>query len=279
MRRLVLAVSLLPLSGCSGILPPPQTVGEFFSGYNYVPLDPLPVKVVDGPNCGPERPRGPLLSELPDNAVRIAVRKLTGSASGGFGPAQIGYQGNSYQVILDYINADVANIRFLYTGGNALESGATFAVQRVDNDMIPAVAGPGQGEIVIPVYVGVGLRLTANVTVHKGSVNLSSLGSLSAAAEAERVTGSLIVQTLGITGSKVTTALPLPNELNSTTIQNAIVALGAVKALVPEQGTLLRPRVTGIYNPIPNSDQRTIHLIVSQLASTPVEWAQDCPVK
>ena len=279
MRRLLLTTSLLPLSACSGILPPPQSVGEFFSGYSYVPLDPLPVKVIDGPNCGPGRPRGSLLSELPDNAVRIAVRKLTGTARGGFGPAQLGYQGNSYQVILDYINADVANIRFRYDGANALEGGATFALQRLEDEAALTTAGPAQGEFVIPVYVGLGLRLTANVTVHKGSVNLSSLGSLSAAAEAERVTGSLVVQTLGITGAKVTTALPLPSELNSTTIQNAIVALGAVKALVPEQGTLIRPRVTGIYNPIPDSDQRTIHSIVSQLASTPVEWAQDCPVK
>src|SRR5215210_5289319 len=115
MRHSLIAGAALMLSGCAGVLRPPQTIGSFFSGYSYVPLDPLPVKVVDGPNCGPGHPRGSLLTMLPDNAVRIAVRQLTGSATLGFGPAaQLGYQGNSYEVVLDYINADVANLRFTY---------------------------------------------------------------------------------------------------------------------------------------------------------------------
>lgn len=39
----------------------------------------------------------------------------------------------------------------------------------------------------------------------------------------------------------------------------------------------MKPRVTGIYNPIKDADQETINQIVSQLASDkPVEWAQDC---
>lgn len=279
MRNSVVALVAVALSGCAGILPPPQTPAAFFSGYSYVPLDPLPVKVVDGPNCGAGRPRGSLLASLPDNAVRIAVRQVSGSGSLGFGPAQLGYQGNSYEVVLDYINADVANLRFAYEGtigGSAAgDARAAVTLNRIDDGERSAI---GRKEVVIPVYVGVGLRLSAMVTVHKGSVNLSSLGALSAKAEAGQVTGSLIVQTLGITGGKVTTALPLPSELNPTTIQAAIVTLGAVKALIPDQpGTVLKPRVTGIYNPIQNANQAIIHQIVSKLAETPIEWAQDCP--
>lgn len=266
------------------MLRPPQTPAAFFSGYSYVPLDPLPVKVVDGPNCGPGKPRASLLTMLPDNAVRIAVRQISGSTSLGFGPAQLGYEGNSYEVVLDYINADVANLRFAYDapiGGAEGDARAAQQIEaasltRIDED---ASIPPGKNVVVIPVYVGVGLRLTAIVTVHKGKVNLSSLGSLSAKAEAGQVTGSLIVQTLGITGPKVTTALPLPSELNQTTIQAAIVTLGAVKALIPDQaGTVLKPRVTGIYNPIQGATQATIHQIVSKLADKPIRWEQDCAV-
>lgn len=282
MRRSAIAAAALTLTGCAGWLPTPQTPASFFSGYSYVPLDPLPVKVIDGPNCGPGRPRGSLLASLPDNAVRIAVRQLNGSAKFSFGPAQLGYEGNSYEVVLDYINADVTNLRFAYVGKiddpDTSDVRPAVMLTRIDESKGKGNPGPvGQKEVVIPVYVGVGLRLSAIVTVHKGNVNLSSLGSLSAKAEAGQVTGSLIVQTLGITGGKVTTALPLPSELNPTTIQAAIVTLGAVKALIPDTpGTVLKPRVTGIYNPIQNADQATIHQIVSKLAEKPIEWAQDC---
>src|SRR5688500_5890236 len=98
MRRSATAIALLSLTACVGPLRPPQSPAAFFSGYSYVPLDPLPVKVVDGPNCGAGKPRGKLLDMLPDNAVRIAVRQLTGKADLAFGPSQIGYQGNSYEV-------------------------------------------------------------------------------------------------------------------------------------------------------------------------------------
>lgn len=279
-RACVLMLSTAALGGCaslgSSFPDTPQTPAAIFSGFSYVPLDPLPVHVVDGANCGAGNPRGSILNVLPDNAVRIAVRKLSGSVSGGVAPVQVGVEGNSYQVILDYINADVANLRFRYSGG--IEEGQPLQMLTRLGDEAPAAAPAGGGEFVIPVYVGVGLRLTANVTVLRGSVNLTSLGALSAAAQAERVTGSLIVQTLGITGRQVTTALPLPSELNPTTIQNAILALGSVKAIVYDKDTVVAPRVTGIYDPLPNSDQRTINLIVSELASKPIPWKQDCPV-
>ncbi len=285
MRRSATVIALLSLTACGPLLPP-QTPAAFFSGYSYVPLDPLPVKVVDGPNCGPGKPRGKLLDVLPDNAVRIAVRQLSGSASLGFGPAaQLGYEGNSYEVVLDYINADVANLRFAYDpprpngrgSRGALESGAAAAsLTRIEEG---AADPPNKNVVVIPVYVGVGLRLTAIVTVHKGKVNLSSLGALSAKAEAGQVSGSMIVQTLGITGPKVTTALPIPSELNPSTIQAAIVSLGAVRALIPDApGTVLKPRVTGIYNPIQGADQTVIHKVVSKLVEKPVEWTMDCPL-
>lgn len=273
MRLILLAACAVAASGC-GFLPPPQSPGEYYSGYSYVPLDPLPVEVVGKPNCGA------LNRELPDNAVRIAVRNLSGSGNLGFGPVKLGYAGNSYRVILDYINVDVANFRFRYAGTNVLEGATPASISRVDAPRLASVAGADQGEIVIPVYVGVGLRLTADVTVHRGTVNLSSLGALAAEAEAKRVTGSLVVQTLGITGPKIQAALPLPSELNATTIQAAIVSIGAIKALMGEADTLQRPRVVGIYNPMKQSNQETINLIVAQLVGPPpLKWTPGCPTR
>ena len=116
----------------------------------------------------------PLWDFLTDNSVRIAVRQISGNASLGFGPAKLGYEGNTYQVVLDYINADVSNIRFRTSGGDINRGIAPAFLTRVADVNQPSAAN----EVVVPVYVGIGLRLTANVTVHKGTVNLSSLGAL-----------------------------------------------------------------------------------------------------
>jgi hypothetical protein len=273
-RTIVIACASLLTASCelakSSSPDIPKSLAEDYSGYSYVPLDPLPVTAgVDDQCTGPVPPT---LSRLPDTAVRIAVRQLSGKGTIGFGPAQLGAEGNSYQIILDYINADVVNIPFKYKGGDLAKGEAPTQLVRIEKTTAGA---PDQ--LVIPVYVGIGLRLTANVSVRKGTVNLGSLGALAAAAEAEQVTGSLIVQTLGITGKQVTSSLPLPSELNPTTIQNAIQALGAVKAIVYDQAnTVVTPRVTGIYNPLPTNDQRTVNQIVSQLAMEPIFWWYWC---
>ena len=124
-------------------------------------------------------------------------------------------------------------------------------------------------------YVGVGLRLIASVTVRKGSVNLSSLGVLAADAQAGKVTGTLVVQTLGITGKSVSTSLPLPSDLNQTTIQNAIVSLGSIKAILYDKNTDVDPRVVGIYDPV-GGGQQVVNGIISVLASNPINWNRPC---
>jgi hypothetical protein len=275
MRRSALIVFCFMLAGCAAFGgPPPEapvTPSELLSGNNYVPLDPLPVAVLIHGSCL-GRSLGSVLKNLPDNSVRIAVRQLDVNGSATFAPVKLGMQGSSYQVILDYVNVNVANMRFHPEGGDIANGQAPLSLQRIDDDRIPAA----KGDFVIPVYVGIGLRLTANVTVRKGNVNLTSLPALAAAADAQKITGSLIVQTLGITGKQVTGSLPLPSELSSTTIQNAMQSMGSIKAIVyDEPDTILDPRVIGMYYPL--NDQRTINLIVSELARTPVPFWRTCP--
>jgi hypothetical protein len=297
---LIAAGAAAVVAGCEKGPTQPATPAETQAAFTYVPLDPLPVEIAGGAGCeyregSVASVRRAVLDSLPDNAVRVAIRQVDGTASGSIGPAKLGAEGHQYQVILDYINADVVNLRFRVTrdkdgrvvrlerlaegegprnAGEAYEGAAPAGVRQPGP--VPGPASLGD-EVVIPVYVGVGLRLTANVKVLKGNVNLSSLGALAAQAEAQNIAGSLIVQTLGITGKQVTTALPLPSELNQTTIQNAILALGSIKAIVyDQQGTVIWPRVTGIYNPLGASDERTLNSIVSEIARSPVVWKQPC---
>lgn len=308
------AAGALLLGGCQEPARSPRTEAAQLSGFTYIPLDPLPVSEERGRGCfnddRGENALGPVLPSLPDNAVRMAVRQLDAKGSATIGPATVGVENSQYQVILDYINADVVNIRLLITRQKAApaaaaataavgDPGTIVRIQRLPQyDYAAAEPKPAasagaspadpsadlprairaqEEEVVIPVYVGVGLRLTANVNVLKGKVNLSSLGALAAEAQAGNISGSLIVQTLGITGKQVTSSLPLPSELNPTTIQNAVLALGSVKAIVYDQpNTIVIPRVTGIYNPLGKSDERTVNLIVSELAREPLPWRREC---
>jgi hypothetical protein len=106
---------------------------------------------------------------LPDNAVRIAVASLDKSGQVSFGPVQIGTSGNSYQVVLDYINVDTANIYFdIWYSGRDQQVRSLYSTDRLPPDAKVTVVrfNPGEAQsahkpkgdvVVIPVYVGFGV--------------------------------------------------------------------------------------------------------------------------
>lgn len=286
-------------AGCKGLQTLPQTLGEANSAYTYIPIDPLPVFEESGRSCEKKIPKFKgLLESLPDQAVRLAIAQLNGKASGSFGPASVGYENNTYKVVLDYISVDATQLpiyvkRVVSSGPSTGEQVALFddSVRQATRYIVSAAPRliPNHGStnkeftrdedkgelVVVPVYIGVGLRLTASVFVQEGSVNLSSLGALAVAAEAGKLTGSLTVQTLGVTGNNVSTSLPLPSEINQTTIQNAILSLGSIKALLYDENTIKTPRIVGIYNPI-GGGKEIVNGIISVLAADPISWYRPC---
>lgn len=123
----------------------------------------------------------------------------------------------------------------------------------------------------IPVYVGVGLRVTADVSDIKGSANLTGLSVIGMEAEAKNIRGSLVVQTLGVNGKSISAALPINNDLNLTTTQNAVSAIGAIKALLYEDETEIKVRVVGLYLPFPGGEA-LVNAIISEMAQEPITW-------
>ena len=297
MRSSVIFFTGILMAGCSMYPTIPPSLGETNSGYTYIPLDPLPVFSVTGRSCGsasevdvsevklPESyALKDLLDVLPDNAVRMAIKEYSGKGKISFAASSVGTEGSRYQVVLDYINVDSTNIRFFIKPS---ENGSWYVeripdegdkadsknVVRVDDNKAYA------GNIVIPVYVGVGLRLTADIKVLKGTVNLASLGAIAASVEGGNASGSLVVQTIGVTGKQVSTSLPMPSELNQTTVQTAILSLGAIKAIIyDKESALITPRVTGIYLPLPTGSEQLVNNIVSELARYPIRWRRGCKV-
>ncbi|PKN63032.1 MAG: hypothetical protein CVU57_21190 [Deltaproteobacteria bacterium HGW-Deltaproteobacteria-15] len=230
----------------------PSTLGDprTAQSYGYHPMDPLPVDVkYDGTLTNAR-----LMRALPDETMRLAVGEISGGGGITYGPATAGYKGRSYVVVLDYIKFNTKSF------GVKLSSeprGRKATLLRGANGSIVP-------DVIVPVYVGVGLRLTANVTVHEGSVNLGSLFGLGLAAEAKQISGTLVVQTLGVSGESISTIIPMPAEINSSTIQNAILALGAIKAKMYETDTDIAPRVVGVYNNLGGGTE-TINGFISSL--------------
>ena len=292
----------------------PQSLASRVSGNTYIPTDPLSVNADSYAKCATS---SKLLEVFPDNAVRIAIKDISGDGSLSFlGGSSIGAAGRSYRIVIDYINADTAN-QSLGVGKYTQSATGTrnyiplfnktededvyFDVNRSSfrDDLLNVLAdecttNPStdgcnmvrpsgnrvafEEEVNVPVYVGVGIRVTINLTVLSGNVELSGLGAISAAAEANKVSGNLIIQTLGITGSKVTSTLPLPSELNPTTIQNAIMAMATIKsALYSDAGDVkITPRVVGFYDPLGFGNQQYVNAMVTELSKEAVDWSPNC---
>lgn len=231
--------------------PIPQTlaVTEPAISYGYYPLDPLPVGYWNEEKTKwLERDLSSehILGLLPDETMRIAIGQVSAGGNISYGPAKVGKVGNSYVVILDYIK---------------------FTTDYIDIDLIDFRAAD-KAETVkpakVPVYIGIGLRLTANVTVNEGSVDLGNLLVLGASAQAKQVSGTMVVQTLGISGETVSPIIPIPSEINPTTMQNSLMSIGTIKAKIYDKGTKVKPRVVGVYNNL-GGGQGTINVFLSKL--------------
>lgn len=293
-RRIGLLLLVCCLPGCATMFST-KTPAERESGYTYVPIDPFSVQTIKGDSCqevSDEKARnfGTLLQSLPDNAVRMLVERFNESGTVTYGPAKLGAQGESYRVTIDYINADTINMQIWIA--KSMQSSVDKSYRAVpllstpDIDLIPdsevytiSRDKPSNYkdyvEYNIPVYIGIGLRIAANVDVVGSKANISGIGVIGAEAEAERLRGSLIVQTLGVNGKSIAAALPIQSELNRTTAQNAIVAVGAIKALLYSDETVLSPRVVGFYLPFPGG-KPLVNALISEISKNRVEWPRPC---
>lgn len=300
-RRLSAAPLLLLLGACSTI-GLPATVGERAASYGYVPLDPLAVSTnLESGHCQEQgQAPSPLLEALPDLAIRFAVADVDAGGSLTFGPSKLTTSGGAYRAVLDYVNVDVVPVDFDVRKRVAIGGGSTWVA--LSQPLPPEgavtayearVSGPlqlaepdrvaGYERVTIPVYVGVGLRLSADIRALKSNVNLSGLGAIGASAEADALSGTLTVQTLGINGSAIAMALPLPNKLDQTTIESAILALGTSRATLYNTGAdasgprqaFATPRVVALYSPF-GSDARLINAMYSALSREPPIWRVPC---
>jgi hypothetical protein len=248
-KNILLLIIIVVVCSCGVKIP--TTLGDIknASSFGYHPIDPLPVRMLNYDTTFISNLR--ILQALPDETMRLAIGQVSANIGIKFLTASIGYEGNEYVVTLDYIKYTTESI------GVKISKSTENQMDLVSIDSLT----PNH---IVPVYIGIGLRLTANITVNKGTVNLGNLLAIGAEASAGKISGFLVVQTLGISGESISPLIPMPSEINPTTIQNAIMALGAIKTKLYDEKTMITPRVVGVYNNI-GGGQETINQFISSI--------------
>jgi hypothetical protein len=248
----------------------PETLGEstVLEGFGYQPIDPLPLNMYlshDSSSVYIKKPLSAILSNnsiaqlLPDETMRLAIGQIDGTGNVSFGTAKLGIKGSSYIVILDYIKFKTEGIPLEIakdSSGKIIDFRAFYYPEKEDTTFMD------KPDMLLPVYVGVGLRLTASLTVNEGSIDLGNLIALGIAAESKQISGTLVIQTLGISGKSISPLIPMPSQINTTSIQTAIMSLASIKARLYDVGVELNPRVVGFYNNL-GGGQKNVRQLIS----------------
>lgn len=234
----------------------PQTLAEQNRplAYGYTPLDPLPVADVPADAAA--------LSALCDETMRLAVGTVSTDGNITYGPTAVGYSGSNYVIIIDYIK---------YKTHPFPAKKDSEKVEDKETNIVYKPSRAATPDVVVPLYIGVGVRLSAHITVKRGKVNLGNLFGVGAQAQADNVSGTLVIQTLGISGEGISSAIPVPSELNATTIQNAIMALGTIKAKMYTDKTCISPRAVALYNNL-GGGSKTLKYFISTLLQEPIPF-------
>ncbi|MDZ8119018.1 hypothetical protein [Pontiella agarivorans] len=248
---LCLAVILGALSGCktTAVCTAPKV------SPGYYPIDPLPVQLALPDGYEPQKMNEAILAVLPDETMRLSVGSFTYSGGITYGPAGGSFSKGSYVVVLDYIKYTTLPVGIM-------------EIEASTNAWLEAVEYGTDAPMSTGLFAGVGLRLTANLSVLESNVDLGSLFAIGAAAEAKKVSGSMVIQTLGISGEPVSTMLPMPSEISQSSIQNAMLALGAIKAKLYEDDITISPRILGFNNTYCKTPE-AIHYFTASLLNMP----------
>ena len=259
-RRLLITIvsctaALVLSTGCAlkAQRPVDPIRSEFYASgsvYLYQPLnpttiwvrDPDPAKLEPGETeadiTSPEF-KNALLRDLDTETIRISLAKIGGSASATIAVVGGSVKGESYILTLDYIK--------YFTHNKRVETKYQMVKPDGKKETVPFVGN-------VPIYKGVGVRIRAEYTALETGLNISGLPALSIAANANKISGRLTVQTLGLTGPQITGLMPIISDISVASIQSAVQAIAAIKAKLYEDSTVAYPKIVGFEAPASQLD-------------------------
>ncbi|SDS63456.1 hypothetical protein [Gramella sp. MAR_2010_147] len=159
--------------------------------------------------------REEILGFLNNETVLVSIGQLNRDGAISYLPITLSQKNTSYKITMDYMKyatlAQVSNNQFIGSK-----------------------------------RVGVGLRLISLITTAETGINIGDLYAIGLAAKEGKLSGTMIIEVIGIKSKEVTTLIPLPSEINQTTIQNAMQALATIKSKIYDEETRLYPQVMAI---------------------------------
>lgn len=100
--------------------------------------------------------------------------------------------------------------------------------------------------MVLGVAVGVGLRAEASFFSNEANAKIANIVNIGVSAQTNQISGTMAFQTMGIESKAISDALPIPSQLSSSTVQNALQTMATVKANIYAQETNVVPQIVGI---------------------------------
>ncbi|ARN76922.1 hypothetical protein BST97_02305 [Nonlabens spongiae] len=252
-----------------------EKYNDNIESFGYVPIDPMPLLIKDYDSHFTPANED-YLKALPDESILVAtgIHNLDGTIS--FGPIGGTIKGRKYTVIMDWIKYKTIPKTIIRETDSI--SDKTFLYFETDNwskdEKIETNQSKDKNSI--PIYAGIGLRLMATFEADSLGMNVSGIFGLSGSFSADKVKGNLIIQSLGVSGKSV--SLPLPSEINPTSIQNALMSISQIRALVytsDAEDIQITPRIVGFYNTVGKVTNR--HNMISALSSIEVPFEFNLP--
>lgn len=234
MRAFTAVLVISMLAGCAGIPKPPgidptvslisKPSGYKESGPIYVSIDPRSSPWFEKETSkGVKRYYWDDLSNSEANANLslersfVSVIKIDGSVNSGFISSKYSAETGRYRTTLDY--------------------------GKFRDDVM------GEGGISVPVRVGVGVRIVADITTVKSDIDLGSIFAIAFAAKAGYLKGQIEVLKIGVDSKSLNLVLPPPTEINDASLQNALQAVASIRAKLYDADVKLTPHILAVQSP------------------------------
>ncbi|MCX6111902.1 MAG: hypothetical protein NTY22_01260 [Proteobacteria bacterium] len=156
---------------------------------------------------------------FPNISSSVILSKMNEKGEISYMVASVSGESDTYTVVMDYMAYSIERI-MIDKGGNKEEEG--FA------------------------KVGVGVRVTANIKTTERGVNVGDLLNLGFAAKQSKLSGSLLVDIVGISSPDITNLVPMTANIDSTSIAVILQGIGAIKSKIFDKETLVIPQVLAV---------------------------------
>jgi hypothetical protein len=249
-RLLAATIAVLTLSGCATFGTGETTKAEPGAPYaGYIAINPISLppdlfndtvpksaetstpKAGGAPATQPTATTNPNLKFLINNAARVSIQEVSNSGEVKYIASGLSRKNTYYHATIDYIKYHSSSINL------PVERKVSNPTTTAPNPIVKVILG---------VAVGVGLRAEASFFSTENGAKIADIVNIGASAQTSQISGTMAFQTMGIESKAISDALPIPSQLSSSSVQNALQTMATVKANIYATETNVVPQIVGI---------------------------------